>query len=113
MAEKSMEAITLNDYQQGAMLTARWAHPLMVTYPVLALAGEAGEVANEWKKVLRGDYNKPDEEASQVPEAVVTKMVLELGDVLYYVAAAAHDLGYTLEDVARMNRQKLIERHGA
>ena len=40
-------------------------------------------------------------------------MVLELGDVLYYIAATAHDLGYTLEDVARMNRQKLIERHGA
>ena len=108
MAEKSMEAITLNDYQQGAMLTARWAHPLMVTYPVLALAGEAGEVANEWKKVLRGDYGE-----GVLPDEVIKKMALELGDVLYYVAAAAHDLGYTLEDVARMNRQKLIERHGA
>lgn len=80
----------------------------MVTYPVLALAGEAGEVANEWKKVLRGDYGEGD-----IPDEVIRKMVLELGDVLYYVAAAANDLGYTLEDVARLNRQKLIERHGA
>lgn len=80
----------------------------MVTYPVLALAGEAGEVANEWKKVLRGDYGDGD-----IPDEVIRKMVLELGDVLYYVAAAANDLGYTLEDVARLNRQKLIERHGA
>lgn len=36
----------------------------------------------------------------------------ELGDVLWYLAVAARELGYDLEDVARVNIAKLRQRHG-
>jgi NTP pyrophosphatase (non-canonical NTP hydrolase) len=38
------------------------------------------------------------------------KMKLELGDVLWYIAAVGYELGMTLEDIARANVQKLLKR---
>lgn len=68
-------------------------------YPTLGLSGESGEIANKVKKVMRGD---PGADFSGVPD--------ELGDVLWYLAAIASDLGVSLEDVARENIEKLFDR---
>ena len=65
------------------------------------MLGEAGEVANKYKKVLRGDYPITD-----VREGLLD----ELGDVLWYVNAAIRDLGGTLEGVASKNIEKLQRR---
>lgn len=67
-------------------------------YVTLGLAGEAGEIANVVKKIRRdGTY---DAEA----------LAKELGDLFYYVARMATELGTSLNLVARDNMQKLLDR---
>ena len=74
-----------------------------ILLPVLALTGEAGELANLFKK----DMFKPGFEASN------DDYIEELGDCLYYVAILAYQLGLTLDDVSRQNRAKLAGgKHG-
>jgi NTP pyrophosphatase (non-canonical NTP hydrolase) len=94
----------LNAYQQGARSTARYpdvgANPI---YPTLGLCGEAGEVADKVKKVLR------DQEGNFTPE-VRDALKLELGDVLWYVAQLASELGFELNEVAEANLKKLASR---
>src|SRR3989338_1868971 len=72
-------------------------------YPVLGLTGEAGEVAEKVKKVLRNDKGVMSEEKK-------TEIGKELGDVLWYMAQLATELGLKLEDIARMNMEKLKSR---
>ena len=93
----------LNQYQQAARRTAIYAEQHRVIYPALGLASEAGEVAGKIKKVLRdqgGDF------ASAPLEAIKD----ELGDVLWYVAVLAGDLGLSLEQIAAANLDKLASR---
>ena len=99
-----MIRMDLNAYQDAARLTALYPdvgnNPI---YPTLGLSGEAGEVADKVKKVLR-DRN------GQFYDSVRVEIALELGDVLWYVAQLASELGYELEDVANQNLQKLRDR---
>jgi NTP pyrophosphatase (non-canonical NTP hydrolase) len=74
-----------------------------VVYCALGLAGEAGEVANKIKKVYRDE----DGEFSLEKEEELAK---ELGDVLWYVAALANELGFSLAWVAEENLNKLKSR---
>jgi NTP pyrophosphatase (non-canonical NTP hydrolase) len=94
----------LNTYQQAAGRTAlypdRGQNPL---YPTLGLCGEAGEVADKVKKVLRDDGGVFSAERRQA-------IGLELGDVLWYVAQLAHELGLSLEEIASANLAKLADR---
>ena len=66
-------------------------------HPILALTGEAGELAN----LLKKDRFKPGFHADD------SGYIDELGDCLYYVAILAYQLGLTLDDVSRQNRAKL------
>ena len=94
----------LNAYQHGARQTARYpdvgANPI---YPTLGLCGEAGEVADKVKKVLR-DQN------GCFSDAVKQSLLLELGDVLWYLAQLASELGFELDQVAEANLEKLASR---
>ena len=90
-------------YQAGARRTATYPQTARITYPALGLAGEAGEVANQVKKILRDD-------AGQVTSERRAKILDELGDVLWYAAALASDLGASLDEVAEGNLQKLAAR---
>jgi NTP pyrophosphatase (non-canonical NTP hydrolase) len=94
-----------DDYQAKAMGTAlnpsRNKDALM--YRTLGLAGEAGEVAGKVKKILRdkdGVISSEDKEA----------LVLELGDVLWYLQALADYLEVPLSEVAQNNLSKLLDR---
>ena len=94
----------MNSYQDAARKTA--AYPDVgrtPIYPTLGLTGEAGEVADKVKKVIRDRGGVFD---SDTREAIK----LELGDVLWYVAQLASELGYDLNEVADANLQKLSSR---
>ena len=93
--------MNFNEYQKIARSTAVYPEEYKVVYPALGLCGEAGEVADKIKKTVRGD--RPLEE-------VIGNIADELGDVLWYLAILADDLGVELEDVAKWNVDKLQRR---
>jgi len=72
-------------------------------YAMLALGGEAGEAQGEVKKAIRDDN-------SLLTNNRRTRILLELGDVLWYLVAAADELGSSLLQVAAMNEVKLMWR---
>ena len=94
----------LRAYQQRSRETARYpdagANPI---YPTLGLCGEAGEVADKVKKVLRDAEGRFD-------DGVRDDLRLELGDVLWYVAQLATELDLDLADIAAANLEKLASR---
>ncbi len=95
--------MTLNEYQEGARRTAIYPAESKIIYPTLGLTGEAGEVADKVKKVIRDNNGEfSDEKKKQI--------ALELGDVMWYAASLSHDLGYTLEEICQMNLDKLASR---
>ena len=89
--------MTLNEYQQHALETAIYPDDRRIIYPTLGLTGEAGEVADKVKKVIR------DAHEEFTPEKKL-EIVKEIGDVMWYCATLARDLGYELDDVARSSR---------
>lgn len=93
----------LNEYQEAAIETAIYGEGQKIIYPTLGLAGEAGEVADKVKKVLRDNDGV-------FTDDIKTSVAKEIGDVLWYIAALSRDLGYTLEDIAKMNIEKLESR---
>jgi NTP pyrophosphatase (non-canonical NTP hydrolase) len=95
--------VELSEYQRLSRSTAEYPRQEGLTYPALGLAGEAGEFADHAKKVIRDDGG---EVTPQRREA----MAKELGDVLWYVAQLASELGLELEQVARDNLDKLLSR---
>jgi len=99
--------MTLDEYAHGARATAAYPASARLLYPVLKLAGEAGEVAEKLGKLMRDEGWTPGRGLS---EAQRDALALELGDVLWYLAAVAHDLGVPLSDIAQRNLGKLADR---
>lgn len=89
-------------YQEAARKTAFCPPQHKITYPAIGLAGEAGELANKVKKLLRGDQNVEELHAA---------IRAEMGDILWYLAALADDLGVSLSEVAGDNIAKLQDRY--
>lgn len=85
----------LDDYQARARETARSDDMEVFT---LGLFGEAGSVATTIKKIKR------DNEAEEV---VKQEIAVELGDVLWYLAAIASELGLSLSEIAQNNLDKV------
>ena len=53
--------VDFNSYQRSAVTTAIYPDQHKITYPALGMAGEAGEVANKVKKLIRdGPDKRPD-----------------------------------------------------
>src|SRR5690349_4932371 len=95
--------MSLDQYQNLTSLTAIYPDvnkktPNGINYTVLGLTGEAGELSNSWKKVIRD----PKDAALHREH-----MRYELGDVLWYIARLAAELGMTLNEVAQSNLDKL------
>jgi NTP pyrophosphatase (non-canonical NTP hydrolase) len=76
---------------------------LNLLYTTTGLTGEAGEIANKVKKLIR-------DRSSAVSAEMADDLISELGDVLYYIAQMADLLGHSLEDVAQNNMDKLKDR---
>lgn len=102
--------MTLNEYQAASAKTAVYHEKVTpylkehtFIYLVLGLAGESGEVADKVKKIYRDAGGKLDADNKR-------ELTQELGDVLWYVARLADEWGFSLEDVASMNIEKLRSR---
>lgn len=67
---------------------------------LVGINSEAGEALDIWKKY---EFHKHDLDKKAI--------ALELGDVLWYLTEAAVALGYSLEDVMKMNIEKLENRY--
>lgn len=96
-------ALTLDDYQEGALDTRGYPGTLAITYPALGLAGEVGEVCELLKKAMRDDGGLIRSDRHE-------RLLYELGDVLWYLAVLASDLGLSLGEVAQANLDKLADR---
>ena len=92
--------MTQNEYR--AYVISRMQHFCDLNYCIVALNGEAGEVA-EWHKKhnLRGN-----------PEGKLSDEDLkkELGDVRFYYEAICHLKGWTDDDITDANQEKLDDR---
>lgn len=94
-----------DEYQSQAMRTSlnknRDFSALM--YRTLGLVGEAGEVAEKVKKILR-------DKDSKVSASDKQEIIKELGDVLWYIQALADYLGVPLSQIAEVNLEKIHSR---
>lgn len=91
-----------NEYQALALRTAKTdlSDREILINAVMGLCGESGEVIDIVKKHIY--HNHPlDRE----------KLAKELGDVAWYLARTASVLGYGLDDIFRMNVDKLKARY--
>jgi NTP pyrophosphatase (non-canonical NTP hydrolase) len=93
----------LSEYQRRSRRTAEYPREAWLAYPALGLAGEAGEVAEHAKKAIRDDGGEVSDERRKA-------MSKELGDVLWYVAQLASELGLDLNEIAEGNLEKLLSR---
>ncbi len=94
----------LTDYQERSRVTAVYPDAgANLLYPTLGLCGEAGEVAEKVKKMVRDDGGVL---SAQRRDALAG----ELGDVLWYVAQLATEAGLDLDAIAASNLDKLLSR---
>ena len=94
--------MTINEYQQFAMrtLNPELNQRDVLINGVMGLCGEAGEAIDIVKKHL-----------SQGHELDREKLIKELGDIAWYLAETAYALDVSLEDVMKMNIEKLAARY--
>ena len=99
MDEIIEESLTLNEYQIEAMSTSN-KRGNDITIGILGLCGEAGELADLMKKHLHQGHDLDK-----------SKIIEELGDVMWYLAYTAQQLGVLLDVVANHNLMKLRKRY--
>lgn len=95
--------MTLNEYQENSKVTAIYPPDQGLAYVALGLTAEAGEVANKVKKIIRDDNGQLTPERAE-------SIAKELGDVMWYIAQVATELGVELDSVAQENLTKLQSR---
>ena len=93
------EVMTADFYEMKAGQTAIFPEHKALEYLALGLTSEAGEVAGKIKKIIRD--GKGDKEA----------IAYEIGDVLWYCAVLASELGVSLNTIMQKNLEKLHDRH--
>lgn len=97
--------MNFNDYQQKALRTviSEGNEFNDLLHWVLGINGEAGEIAEKVKKIIRDKSGKVSDDDKQ-------ELGREIGDVLWYLAVFAHHLGIKFEDIADENLKKLADR---
>jgi len=99
-----MKVVNFDEYQKFCKKTAVYPNiGKNFIYPTMGLVGEAGEIANKVKKVIRDDNSK-------LTKVNREELAHELGDVLWYVAQLSTELNLKFSDVVSMNVEKLSSR---
>lgn len=92
-------ALSFSEYNQFVKRLKVYPEPHAIVYPALSLAEEAGELCGKIGKSMRGDGPLDYSQCKK-----------ELGDILFYLTSAADDFGFTLEEIAQGNVEKLSSR---
>lgn len=95
--------MNFNEYQKKALSTAIFPADKAVPYLALGLVGEAGEVAEKIKKIIR-DKN------GVILQSDAEAIMKEMGDVLWYLSVLANEIGFLFSEVAEENIEKLFSR---
>ncbi len=94
--------MTPNEYEMAIAKFDTYPENKQTEIYVLGLCGEAGEVADKFKKIIRdknGKFEMRDE-----------KILKELGDVLWYMVRIGSWFGYSLDEIMIANHEKLQSR---
>lgn len=93
-------------YQQESRKTAMYPGAFDLgglLYCTLGLCGESGEIAEKVKKIVRDSNGIVSDDTKRL-------LLLELGDVLWYVSNLCTELGGDFSAVAQGNLDKLFSR---
>lgn len=94
----------MNEYQDKAKSTSNYPKGVSGTLCLaLGLTSEAGEVAGAVRRIIRDD-------GGHLTDSRRNKLLDELGDVYWYLAVLSDKLGFTLNEVAERNVNKLQDR---
>ena len=104
MERRNMSTITATEYQEKAAETAIFPKQKALEYITLGLTGEAGEIANKVKKLIRDGADEETLEQKKV------EIGYELGDVLWYCAMLAREVDINLGHIMEKNIEKLHSR---
>jgi len=99
--KETINALTKEKYQTFQKKTQKKEFDLK--YFALGLGGEVGEVQNEIKKLERDDNNHLTDERKQ-------KILLELGDVMWYLSGILNQLDSSIDDILKLNMEKLSDK---
>ena len=111
-----MEQLTMNGYQEAAMKTCM---PSCMNYNYMFgnLVSEVGEFGGKISKMQRSGWMKFTEDGDIVPQMSFaewvwnsTELMKEAGDILWQLSGLCKVMGWTLEDVAKSNLEKLASR---
>jgi len=93
-----------NEYQKQAFTFAIYPNKETdIIYPTLGLNGEAGEIAEKVKKIIRDDNGVVNGDKK-------IQLLMEIGDCIWYCGALCTALGLDMNKVAEMNIIKLTNR---
>jgi len=96
--------MTFKSFQKKSWETAIYPNKYSnLYYPVLGLTGEAGEIANKIKKIMRDDDG-------EITELRKEEIFNELGNCLWYLAAICSVLEINMDEMAKKNIDKLQSR---
>jgi NTP pyrophosphatase (non-canonical NTP hydrolase) len=100
--EQDKLKMKMNQYQDLTARTAPHFDDVVeeITAWTMGIAGEAGEVADIVKKAVWHKHPWDHQ-----------KLAYELGDLMFYISRLSSVIGYSLDEVAVMNQQKLYKRY--
>ena len=98
--------MNFTEYQNETAATAIYPCGTTIealSYVTMGLCGEAGEIANKVKKILRDD-------GGAITQGKKRELADELSDCMWYMSQLASELGFSLEELAESNIAKLRDR---
>ena len=115
--------MTLNEYQEKAMKTCMPSCN-NISYMLLNLVGEVGELSSKIAKAIRKEnvYIGGQKDLKGLSNLCIypdflpeflewnEELMKEAGDILWQLSGLCSALGWTLEDIGRMNLDKLASR---